>query len=596
MPEAATVWRVGGEMFSWSDWEPARGPLVRGNALFHLLSELASGRRSVLLAGPHHDDVFTVLAASGAAVSCVVRSAEDAERIAQDYPNVTVYCGTIAKLDAPDGFDLVVAADGMERLTSVEGDHLSADDLLEAMAGLLSAHGVLALMHQNISGLQHLAELEPGRHYRSDAAWYPVSEHDEVRPGSLAELHARLQAHGMAPASAYAVYPAPHLASVLIAQEETGDLASPLRGPLRSVLFSSLTDAYWDTPVVQDPRPIVERALRTGTESAIAPAWLTLAHRAEATGVSVPRHDLVVGGADSFVYEFSVDGRQVQRSVLAPSMRQQQRSGLRTVVDPGFARLDAGRVFEDHLLQLCARHDLVGLRTALGDFATWVESRSTSGAIAGPVALTSTYELVRTEGDFWPIPIRWEPTGAVPTPVVLTRALWAFAVRLITLNRPHPWHLAADAGELTFQLAVTAGRSVTRDDLDAAIALEAAYQAAERDLPQDYVPALRTSLAAIGTGSAGIGIQGYREMADALWRQDYHAQQMEELIRWTERIIRSRDRALSFMDQELKLYQGTATQKVLLLLRRIYRTLRRDARQIANRLRRKKKQKAIEMQ
>ncbi|HEX2773842.1 MAG TPA: hypothetical protein VHN18_15615 [Micromonosporaceae bacterium] len=595
MPESGTVWRVGGEMFSWSDWDPAQGPQVRGNALFYLLSELASAGRSVLVAGPHHDDVFTVLGGTGAAVSCVVRSLEDAERIARDYPDVTVYCGTIGKVDAPDGFDLIVAADGMDRLTSVEGDHRNADDLIEAMASLLSTHGVLALMHQNIFGLQHLVELEPGRHYRSDGAWYPVSEHDEVRPASLAELQERFQAHGLAAASAYAVFPAPRLASVFISQHVAGAVVSPLRGPLRSVLFSELTDAYWDTPVVQDPRPIVERAVRAGTESALAPAWLTLAHRAEATDVSIPRHDLVVGGADSFVYEFSADGRQLQRSVLAPSTRQEQRSGLRSVTDPGSARLDAGRLFEDHLLQLCAHHDLVGLRTALGDFAAWVESRSTDGAVTGPVALTSTYELVRTEGDFWPIPARWEPTSAVPTPVVLARALWGFAVRLITLNRPHPWHLAANAAELTFQLATTAGGTLTSDDLDAAIALEAACQTAERNLSPEHEPELRASLAAVGTGAAGIGIQGYREMADALWRQDYHLQQMEELVRWTERIIRSRDRALSFMDQELKLYQGTATQKVMLILRRVYRTLRRDARQIMNKVRRNR-QKPIEMQ
>jgi hypothetical protein len=347
--------------------------------------------------------------------------------------------------------------------------------------------------------------------------------------------------------------------------------------------------------VVQDPRPIVERAVRAGTESALAPAWLTLAHRAEATDVSVPRHDLVVGSTHSFVYEFSADGRQLQRSVLAPAAGPEQRSGLRRVVDPGSARLDAGRLFEDHLLQLCAHHDLVGLRTALGDFADWVESRSTDGAVSGPAALTSTYELVRTDGDFWPIPTRWEPTRPVPSPVVLARALWGFAARLITLNRPHPWHLAASAAELTFQLATTAGRTLTTRDLEAAIALEAAFQTAERNLSPEHEPDLRASLAAVGTGAAGIGVQGYREMADALWRQDYHVQQMEELVAWTERIIRSRDRALSFMDQELKLYQGTTTQKVMLILRRIYRTLRRDARQIMNKLRRDR-QKPIEMQ
>ncbi|HEX7746000.1 MAG TPA: hypothetical protein VF462_12140 [Micromonosporaceae bacterium] len=596
MSDPDPVRRVGGEMFAWSDWDPARGPRVpRGNTLFHLLSELASGSRTVLVAGPHEDEILTRLAARGAAVSCVVRSLADAERIAGAYPDVTVYCGSLGKIDQPDGFDLIVAADGMERLASAEGGQESPDDLLQSLTHLLSSRGVLALMHANICGVQHLVELEPGRHYRSDTAWYPVTEHDELRPASVPQLHDRLRAHGLDVSWDYAVFPTSHLPTVFVAHDIARDVDSPLRGPLGSVLFAALTEAYADTPVVRDPRAIMERAVRTGTAASLAPAWLTLARRADATGMAVPHHDLVVGGTDSFVYEFSVAGSDIRRSVLAPATGEDQSAGLRRVADPGSALHRAGRLFEDHLLQLCGRHDLVGLRAALGRYVAWVQEQSSDGAVAGAAALAGTYDLIFTETDFWPVPSRWAPVEPVPAGVVVARTLWGFAVRLITFNRPHPWHLTASAAELTAILAATAGQSLNQGDLDAAIDLEAGQRAADRDLPPERTAELRAALAGVRADTAGVDIQGYREMADALWRQEYQLQQMHALVAWTEKIIRDRDRALSALDQEVRLYQGTRTEKVFTFLKMAYRKLRFSAGRLKRKLRRNRRD-ATEMQ
>jgi hypothetical protein len=600
MSDPGTVRRVGGEMFAWSDWDPARGPEVaRGPALFHLLSELASTSRTVLVAGPHDDEILTRLSGQGAAVSCVVRSLADAERIAGAFPDVTVYCGTLSKINPVEGFDLIVAADGMERLTSAEGSQESPEDLLQALTNLLSPRGVLALMHANICGIQHLVELEPGRHYRSDTAWYPVTEHDELRPASLLQLHDRMRAHGLHVSWAYAAFPAPHLPTLFVAPGVAGDVDSPLCGPLGAVLFAALTDAYADTPVIRDPRPVMERALRTGTAATFAPAWLTVARRAEATGVAVPRHDLVVGAPDSYLYEFAASGPDIRRSVLAPlgqgdSTRRDER-GLRRVADPGSAQHRAGRLFEDHLLQLCARHDLVGLRAALGRYVAWVQEQSPDGGLTGHAALAGTYDLVFTETDFWAVPARWEPVEPVPASVVIARALWGFAARLITFNRPHPWHLTASVAELTGTLAATAGHALGQDDLDAAIELEAAQRAADRDLPPDRTAELRAALGNVRADSAGVDIKGYRELADALWRQDYQLQQMQALVAWTEKIIRDRDRALSSLDQELRLYQGTRTEKVYTFLKMGYRKLRFAAGRAKRKLRRNRRD-ATEMQ
>jgi hypothetical protein len=584
-----TVRRVGGEMFSWTDWDPARGPRIpHGTALLHLLAELAAGRSSVLVAGPHDPEMLTVLSKSGAAVSCVVRAIADAERIAEEFPDVAVYCGTVRKVDQSGAFDLIVATDGLDRLTSVEGDHQSPDDLLHSMAALLTPHGVLALMHTNIFGLQHLVDLEPGRHYRSDAAWYPVSEHDELRPASLPQLHARLRGRGLVPAWGYAAFPAPHQSTVFVADHVTGDVDSPLRAPLSAVLFAALTDAYADTPVVQDPRPVMERALRAGAEGTLAPSWLVLARRADSVDVAVPQHDLVVGHDASYVYEVNATGQELQLSVLTPAGEQRELGPIRSLTDPGSAYdIAPGRVFEDQLLQLCARHDLVGLRAALARYVTWLEGRAVDGLVSGPVALAGTYDLVVTETDFWSVPAQWEPTGDVPLDVVIARTLWGFAARLIVFNRPHPWDLTASAAELTVGLGTAAGRTVQQSDLDAALDLEAALRAADRNLTPEQETELRARLADVRTETAGVDVQGYREMTDALWRQEFDVKHMQELVAWTERIIHSRDRALSLLDDEMRLYRGTKTQRLVQFIKMAYRKARYDLNEVMSKIRRR---------
>ncbi|MFB9236715.1 hypothetical protein ACFFWC_14330 [Plantactinospora siamensis] len=588
MAEPGRVRQVGGEMYSWTDWDPERGPRIPGGtALLRLMSELATGRSAVLVAGPHDPALLRALIRTGAAVSCLVRAVPDAERIAAEFPDVTVWCGVVSKVDHGGPFDLIIAADGLDRLASTEGDQQSPDDLLHGLAGLLAPRGVLALTHPNLLGLQHLVELEPGRQYRSDTAWYPVSEHDDLRPASLAELRARMRAHGLEPAWGYGAFPAAHRPDVLVADRVTGDTGSPLRAPLAAALFAALTDAYAGTAVLQDPRPLLERALRVGAVATLAPRWLVLAHPADAEGVAVPRHDLVVGHEDGYVYEIAATDRRLRLSVLAPATAGRQRGALRGVADPGpVADLAPGRVFEEQLLGLCARHDLVGLRAALAGYVSWVQDHAVDGRVSGPVALAGTYDLVATDAGFWPMPARWEPIDAVPVDVVVARALWGFAARLITMNRPHPWDLTASAAELTVGLAATAGRTLRDGDLDAALDLEAAVRAAEEDLTPGEAAERRAALAEVRTETAGVDLRGYRELADARWREEYDVTHLRELMEWTEQTIRGRDRALSLLDQEMQLYRGTKTARLVQFIKIAYRRARYDLNELSSKVRR----------
>src|SRR5690348_9034914 len=130
-PSLDNLRRIGGEMFSWTDRDPRRGPEApRGAVLRWLLGEHGGAGRSVLIAGPIADDLVATLVDGGATVTWLVRSLIDADEAARTHPQITVLAGAAVKFAPAEGFDLVVAVDGVERLNSSEGEQLTAAELL----------------------------------------------------------------------------------------------------------------------------------------------------------------------------------------------------------------------------------------------------------------------------------------------------------------------------------------------------------------------------------------------------------------------------------------------------------------------------------
>jgi hypothetical protein len=78
-----------------------------------------------------------------------------------------------------------------------------------------------------------------------------------------------------------------------------------------------------------------------------------------------------------------------------------------------------------------------------------------------------------------------------------------------------------------------------------------------------------------------VDVDGYRELTEALWRQRYEASHLLAMMEWTERIIRSRDRALSKLDWEVQFYHRSWAGRFLALARVAYRVASRDARKVA---------------
>ncbi len=581
-PPVNNLRRVGGEMFAWSDRDPQRSfALPRGAVLRHLLGQYAGPGRRVLVAGPHADEVVVALADTGASVCWLLRSLIDAENAARNHSRVTVLAGAAVKLDAGEKFDLVVAADGVERLNSAEGEQMSAAQLIDRLAEAVQPSGVLLLVHDNRLGVHHTVRLEPGARERLDSEWYPAEdENDTQRPASQEQLTARLAEAGLTVGAAYAAFPEPSAPTVLIGEGLLGEVTSPLRPRLGTALSQAFASAFRGRPVLSDPRRLVNRALRAGAEGTVAPAWLIIARAPGADDApAIDRHELLIGDArGTFAYEVSSAAGQVRTTVLQPLEEPTERAGLLRISEPEAPGADVGFVLEEHLLHLAATSDLRRMRTELAAYDTWLRAQAPDGVLNGPVALAGLADVFVTEAGPSLLPTRWAPIEPVSVDTVEIRAVWQFAVQLITSGQPHPWPIISNAVDLTAIMLGMVGLGVGADQVRQAVELHVQLETAEFDLSPADQHDRRLQLLAVSPGSAAIDVAGYRELTEALWRQRYEASHLLAMMDWTEQIIKSRDLQVSKMDWEVQFYKRTWAGRVLWISRSAYRVLARDSR------------------
>jgi hypothetical protein len=585
-PPVSNLRRIGGEMFAWTDTNPVRGALLR-----HLAGQLAGRGRRVLVAGPHADDLVAALTEGGATVSWLIRSLGDAENTAREHPKVTVLAGTIVKLDPEEKFDLVVAADGVERLNSTEGDQMSAGELLDRLAEAVRPDGVLLLAHDNHLGVHHTVRLQPGAREADDAAWHPLDDHDPHRPASSEQLADRLTAAGLTVDVTYAAFPEPVAPTVLVGPALLGNVGSPLRPRLGTALAQAFALGYRGRAVLSDPRRLVHRALRAGAEGTIAPSWLVIARApGPSAAPAIPGSELLVGDVrGTFAYSVSTgDDGTVRTEVLAPLDEPIEREGLRRIAQPSAPGADTGYVLEERLLHLCATADLAELRGELGRFESWLREQATDGTLAGPVALAGLADVFVTPDGPTLLPTRWEPIEPVPLDTALVRALWEFAVQLITSAQPHPWPISSSAVDLTATMLGMVGRGISDTEVRAAVDLHVLREAADLELSLAAQQALTLQLLAVTPGTAPVDIEGFRELSEALWRQRYQASHLLALMEWTEQIIQSRDNALSRMDREIQFHRSGAAGKAILAAREAYRMVGRDGKKLLRKRRERK--------
>ncbi|MFI7431960.1 class I SAM-dependent methyltransferase [Micromonospora haikouensis] len=581
-------------MLAWSDLTGRRLP--GGGPLAALAARVTPAGARVLLAGPHDPELVDRLA--HADVTCLLRSWPDGSALAEDRP-VRVVVGGPGGLPADETFDVVIAAAGLDAVESVEGTPVGWDGLLRRLAAVLAPGGTLLLRLDNPVGLTRMVDTAPWYAGRDDADWAIGGALDAGRPANLEQARERLAGAGLRPGGCFAAYPEPAAPTALV---DAGALAArPGSGLLDAVLHGACAPGHGDRPVLQDPARLAVDALHAGLGAALAPGWLVLAHRAasavpaaddppDAAGTD-PTGKTGPGGLPVLWVQTGPPGiGVVEVTAAADGWRWRVPGPVAAATDAPFATRAAawrdpavltgavpqGRLLRTVLLDACLRRDLAALRRLLHGYAAWLDAHADdAGRLTGATALASLDNVVLADGGactardatgappvFAVLDPSWRASDPWPVDVTLARGLWRFAAALATGGYAHPWSSTLDVAGLTVVLAGTAGRDLDRATVTAAVDAEVAVTAALRGLDNADRVALADELRAVEPTAPPTGLDSHQQLREAWLRQKAELTRVTALLRWTEELLTSRERALRRAEATINLLSGSLSYRV----------------------------------
>ncbi|MFI5486919.1 class I SAM-dependent methyltransferase [Micromonospora echinaurantiaca] len=558
----------GGEMLAWSDL-PAVRPAA-GGPLAALAARVVPAGARVLLAGPHDPALLDRLA--HAEVTCLLRGYPDGVALADRAARVVV--GGPAGLPDDGRYDVVVAAAGLDAVESVEGDRLGWAGVLARLVAALRPGGDLLLRLDNPLGLHRLVAAAPWYAAREDSAWTVDGVLDAAHPVNLDRLRERLAGAGLHADACFAAYPRPDAATALV------DAAALARrtdsGLFDAMLHGACAGGFAGREVLRDPARLAVDALHAGRATDLAPGWLVLARKATGPGrpAAGDRADLPVA-----LVQTGPPGVGVAEVVDAPegwrwrADRPTERGGPAAPYatreaayrDPAALTgpVPDGRLLRTLLLDGCLRRDLDGLRRLLRGYAAWLAGQAgPDGRLAGAVALAGVDNVVVAGDRYAVLDPSWRAAEPLPGPVVLARALWRFAAELLTGGYAHPWTSTLDVPGLTIVLGGLAGHDLSRATVDAAVETEAAVTAALHGLDTDRRVALAGELRAVEPTDPPPGPRSYQQLREAWLRQREELTRLGALLRWTEELLTSRERALRRADATIQLLSGSLSYRV----------------------------------
>ncbi|MGL5928655.1 MAG: hypothetical protein ACRCY8_06950, partial [Dermatophilaceae bacterium] len=486
---------VPGEMQPWTD-EDADRPPAGGAVLLRLLADLLPSGGHGLVVGPHDEAVLRLLADRLDAVTVLRRSPSDATALAGlGIDGVTAVAGSLDGWSAGEHqpADVLVALDGLDRVTTTDSPDLDWDARLAAALAAAAPDALVLLRHDNEFTPVRLLDARPARDRDGDRDWFPLAS-DPARPLSPADLTTRLEVSGRTPATTWVLAGEPHPSVVL--ESRAAATARP-DGPATDLLVAAAESTA--TPLLAAPGPAVRDAARAGLTVATAPAWLVVVGRtatATATATAGSLYALTSGPDDDRAP--AADGAPPADAAStegAPPVGAlaSRRVVVATLSEAGWS-LD-GRVVPDAasaesmLLRYCETEDVPAFRGLAARLGDWL-----LGQPAETYRTLGSWADIRLDGDGFAPGV---PSGARPedTPAVqvLAALWWGLDDRLVREHRRQPWPPWTEGATRVGMWLGMSGGPAEADDPAVVRGLELAASRRARYAP--HVPDVRSRLA-----------------------------------------------------------------------------------------------------
>ena len=255
---------VRGEIQPWTDQAPTGGPVL--TAFLADLLPASAGR--ILVAGPHDNGVLE-LAASRGAVTVLLRSVSDAEALRGGaYTVVTGALDGLAEVDTTK-YDVVIAADGLDRLLGADSPALDWQERAALLRGLAAPGALVVIGVENGFAVTGLLDRRPEKERYGDDEWRSLHD-DPRRPASPAQVEAALGTV----TRRYSLFAPAGRVHTLV---EAGAVGRTRPGfPGARIALAGLAAEASDTPLLAPVTAAAEAAARAGLLDTIAPGWLVV--------------------------------------------------------------------------------------------------------------------------------------------------------------------------------------------------------------------------------------------------------------------------------------------------------------------------------
>jgi len=414
---------VRGEMQPWSDYSGKRGA-VQGPVLRALLDDVLPDGGKTLIVGPHGADLVEAIIAKGSETTILLRSVSDATELTEQFGgNLQVVAGALDGLAAADRprFDVVVAADGLDRVIGYDSDDLNWTQRLEALVAVAAPEAVLVLGLENEFSLTNLLDRRPADQRHGDDEWRPLHD-DPSRPVSTSQFAAALAGAGFADAVAYASFAVKETPYALLAADVAA-AARPGQLPAR-LAVEALEASASVVPLLAPVAEGAEAAARAGLLGATPSGWIAVTGSTKhAVYAQTPGHPAVLT-SDAAGEGWSVS---VTAAGTADSAGE-----LRFDADAVPATVPGGVSAETLLFRLAAAEDVPAFRDLAARLGDWTRSQSSQ--------VLPRWDDVVVDGDSFAFGVSpWVTTAEEGKADLLAAAWQRFHDRLIGEHRRHPW-------------------------------------------------------------------------------------------------------------------------------------------------------------
>ena len=557
-----------GDMLMWSDLDSLDVPLAAREIVRAAIA--AKRPRRVLLAGPRAGLLVDTVPAD-VPVDLLVRALPDARTLGDRaglHRSADLYCGGLDVFDPGHTYDLVVALGGPERLLGPDSEGLTDAQTVARLSAMLDDGGRLVLDLANELGFTDLVSAVPDETLESDAGWHVGAHGFGSRHLFARERTTLLQGEGLDVEACFAALPTVDEHRVLVHEEAPRD--DRLRDQVGFQAGLAMDEHFATTPMLREPRNVVERVVDGGLLDELAPAWLVVATKG--AGVAAASYPAIV------VAEPESDSRWSTVTVVAPDAAQSvswaaSRADTETsegTVARGLEPLAPGRSFELDLRRACATRRHAAIRARVRRYAAWLSDNQTWTKQTAEQRFFATPANTLVDGDDLRLADRsWRRTGVVSAEDALVRGLRDFARRLLASGSAHPWRVTVTPDELTVTLGAMAGVTVTSVMIARVARIEAEVAATVAGRPEEIEELLARNLEQ-GEFARDLPAPddiGFRELLTHDRVISRELREKHGQVKWLEGTLRHRDRYIRSLERVIERYEDTLTYRAVEAMR-----------------------------